>query len=148
MRRRLRVERDVRRARVREVADDAVHGRHHEVHVDGRRDAVLAQGAADHGTDGEVRHVVVVHDVKVHDVRARGQRVDDLLAEAREVGAEDRRRDEEVLVGLDELHAHRRLGRGSAEPRERLGRDERRGGRRGESEEEFLHDLRRGDGIR
>jgi hypothetical protein len=77
MRRRLRVERDVRGARVGEVLDDAVDGRDHEVDVDGRRDAVLAQGRADHGADRQVGHVVVVHDVEVHDVRAgRERRVD------------------------------------------------------------------------
>ena len=71
------MERDVRRARVREVLHDSIHGRDHEVHVDGRRDAVLAQRRADHGADGQVRDVVVVHDVKVHDVRAgRERRVD------------------------------------------------------------------------
>ena len=71
------MERDVRGARVGEVLDDAVDGRDHEVHVDGRRDAVLAQGRADHGADGQVRDVVVVHDVEVDDVRAgRERRVD------------------------------------------------------------------------
>ena len=77
MGRRLRVERDVRGPGVREVLDDAVDGRHHEVHVDGRRDAVLAQGRADHGADGQVGHVVVVHHIKMDDVRAgRERRVD------------------------------------------------------------------------
>ena len=72
------MERDVRGPGVREVLDDAVDGRHHEVHVDGRRDAVLAQGRADHGADRQVGHVMVVHHVEVDDVRAGGQRGVDL----------------------------------------------------------------------
>ena len=51
MRRRLGVERNIRSPRVREVLHDAVDGRDHEMHVDGRRDAVLAQRRADHGAD-------------------------------------------------------------------------------------------------
>ena len=71
------MERDVRGPGISKILDDAVDGRDHEVHVDGRRDAVLAQGRADHGADRQVGHVVVVHDVKVHDVRAgRERRVD------------------------------------------------------------------------
>ena len=42
MRSRLRVERNIRSPGVREVLHDSIHGRDHEVHVDGRRDAVLA----------------------------------------------------------------------------------------------------------
>ena len=45
------MERDVGSPRVREVLHDSIHGRDHEVHVDGRRDAVLAQRRADHGAD-------------------------------------------------------------------------------------------------
>ena len=42
MRRRLRVERNIRSPGVREVLHDSIHGRDHEVHVDGRRDAVFS----------------------------------------------------------------------------------------------------------
>ena len=54
---------------------------------------VTAQRLADHRPDRQVRHVVVVHHVEVDPV---GARVDDrphLVAEAREVGGEDARRD-------------------------------------------------------
>ena len=45
------------------------------MHVDGRRHAVVPQRLADHGADGEVGHVVIVHHVEVHDVRARRQHI-------------------------------------------------------------------------
>ena len=71
------MERDVRGPGISKILDDAVDGRHHEVDINRRRDAVLAQGRADHGADRQVRHVVVVHHIKVDDVRAgRERRVD------------------------------------------------------------------------
>ena len=132
------MERDVRGARVREVLDDAVDGRHHEVHVDGRRDAVLAQGRADHGADGQVGHVVVVHHIKMDDVRAGRERRVDLGAELREVRTQDGGRDQEVLLGHDELHFYGRAGRARPRRGQRLG-DERIRGREGEGDDEGLH---------
>ena len=132
------MERDVRGPGISKVLDDAVDGRHHEVHVDGRRDAVLAQRRADHGADRQVRDVVVVHDVEVDDVRAGGERRVDLGAELREVGAQDGGRDEEVLLGHDELHFYGRAGRARPRRGQRLG-DERIRGREGEGDDEGLH---------
>jgi hypothetical protein len=88
------VEGDVGGAGLGEVRDDAVHRLDHQVHVDGRGDAVLAQGLADQRADGQVGHVVVVHDIEVHDVGAGGQHVVDLLAELGEVGGQDGRGDQ------------------------------------------------------
>ena len=48
-------------------------GLHHQVHVDRRLDAVLAQRLAHQRADGEVRHVVVVHHVEVDEVGAGGE---------------------------------------------------------------------------
>ena len=62
---------------------------HHQMHVDGRGDAVLAQCLADHRADGQVGHVVVVHNVEVDPVGAGGEHGFDFLAEAGEVGRED-----------------------------------------------------------
>mmetsp|Transcript_22054 Transcript_22054/g.39427 ORF Transcript_22054/g.39427 Transcript_22054/m.39427 type:complete len:306 (-) Transcript_22054:9-926(-) len=105
VRRRLRVEGDVRGTRLGEVADDAVHRRDHQVHVNRLLDTVVAEGLAHHRADGEVRHVVVVHDVKVDHIGAALHGVLHLRTQRREVSAEDRRRDEEVLLRLDQLHA-------------------------------------------
>ena len=55
---------------------------------------VRAQRFADHRPDGQVRHVVVVHHVEVDPVGAGGDDGADLLAEAGEIGRQDRRGDQ------------------------------------------------------
>jgi hypothetical protein len=50
-------------------------------------------GLADQRADGQVRHVVVVHDVEVDDIRAGSQYIVDFLAEPGEVGGQDGRGD-------------------------------------------------------
>ena len=131
---RLGVEGDVRRAGIYEVVDGGVYGGHHEVHVDGGRHAVIAQGLAHHRADGEVGHVVVVHDVEMHDVGASLEHVVDLLAKFSEVGRENRGRDEVVLVAPDlEGGAGRAAGRGRGRGAERAGGGE--GGGKGEGGE-------------
>src|SRR5690606_3625304 len=62
------MEGDVRGTGLGEIADQAVDRRDHQVHVDGCRDAVLAQRLADHRADGEIGDVVVVHDVEMYHV--------------------------------------------------------------------------------
>ncbi|KAG1246384.1 hypothetical protein G6F68_014663 [Rhizopus microsporus] len=93
-----------------EIRNDAVHRLDHQVHVDRRGHAVLAQGRADHRADGQVRHVVVVHHVEVDPVGAGGEDVVDFLAEASEVGGQDGRGNEAVGHG----RALQRGERGSA----------------------------------
>ncbi len=85
-----RVKGDVAGARVGEIGNDAVDRLDHQVHIDFRGDAVLAQCLADQRTDGEVRHVVVVHDIEMDDVGARLEDVIHLLAETREVSRQNR----------------------------------------------------------
>jgi len=63
------------------------------MHIDLGFDTVLAQGLADQRSDGQVGHIVVVHDVEVHDVRARGDDIVDFLAQARKIRRQDRRGD-------------------------------------------------------
>jgi hypothetical protein len=50
------------------LANDAVNGGDHQVHIDGGSHAVITEGLADHGANRQVRDVVVVHHVEVHDV--------------------------------------------------------------------------------
>ena len=71
--------------------NDAIDRLDHEMHVDRRRDAVLAQRFADERADREIRDVVIVHDVEVDEVRAGRNDGVDFLAEPREVGRQDRR---------------------------------------------------------
>ena len=90
---RFRMERDPGGAGLREVRNDAIDRLHHQVHVDRRGDAVLAQRLAHQRADGEIRHVVIVHHVEVDQVGAGSEHRLHFLAEAREVGGEDGRSD-------------------------------------------------------
>src|SRR3546814_15787751 len=65
------MEADVGGAGPGDVGDDAVDRPDHQVHVDRRGHAVLAQRLAHQWADGEVGHVVVVHHVEVHTVGDR-----------------------------------------------------------------------------
>jgi len=83
---------DDRRARLGEVGNDAVDGLHHEVHVDGHA-AVWPVSPRTRAGHGEVGDVMVVHHVEVHEVRAPRDDVLHLVAEAREIGGKEARRD-------------------------------------------------------
>ena len=68
---------DVTGASIGKIRNDAIHRLDHQVHVDRRLDAVLAQRLADQRTDRQVGHVVIVHDIKMDDVGAGGEDVVD-----------------------------------------------------------------------
>jgi len=108
---RLRVEGDEVGAGVGEVADDGIDRRHHQVDVNRRLDAVVLERLADHRADGEVGHVVVVHDVKVDNISAGSEDILNLLAELGEVSAKDGRRDAVVRLHLQLRGARGRRGR-------------------------------------
>ena len=86
-------------ARLRELRHEAVHGIDHQVDVDRRGDAVLAQGLADERPDREVRDVVVVHHVEVDPVGAGREHRVDFVTETGEVGRQDGGGDDGVLHG-------------------------------------------------
>ena len=91
------VHRHHRRAGVRERLDVAVRVLDHQVHVERHpRDAL--ERPHDRRADRDVRHEMAVHHVDVNEIGAAALDRRDRVAERREVGGEDRRRD---------LHAHR-----------------------------------------
>ena len=96
-------------------AGERVHRLHHQVHIERRLaavalDAMRLQRLRHHRADGQVRHVVIVHDVEVDPVRAGGQHVPDFLAQAGEVGGQNRWGD--AIHGLTAVtFAFRRVGR-------------------------------------
>ncbi|MNP44371.1 hypothetical protein D3C76_1382330 [compost metagenome] len=51
------------------IRHDAVDRLHHQVHVNRGGHAVVAQCLEDHRADGQVRHVVVIHNVEMNDIR-------------------------------------------------------------------------------
>ena len=81
-----------------ECAGQCVHRLHHQMHIERRLaaaapDAVRFQRLRHHRPDGQVRHVVIVHDVEMDPVGAGGQHLCDLVAQAGEVGGQYRRGD-------------------------------------------------------
>src|SRR3990167_967295 len=88
------VEADVIGSRLGKAGGQGVHGRDHQVHVNrhrhaGRRLGMRLEGTANHGAEGQVGHVMVVHHVEMDPVRARVNDVFDLFPEAGEVGGQD-----------------------------------------------------------
>ncbi len=91
------MERHVAGAGIDEIADQAIHRLDHQVAVDRRGDAVLAQRLAHHRPHRQVGHVMVVHDIEMDDVGPRRQHVLDLLPQTGEVGGENGGCDLEVV---------------------------------------------------
>ena len=61
------------------------------------------------GPDGEIRHVVIVHDVEMDPVGAGGEHRIHFLAQAGEIGGQNRRRDDDRHASL--LHRMPRAAR-------------------------------------
>jgi hypothetical protein len=59
---------DIAGTRFGEIRDYSVHGFDHEVHVDWRRDAMLAQGFANQRTNGQVGDKMIVHDIEMNNI--------------------------------------------------------------------------------
>ena len=97
MRQHFDVDRDHRRAGLGEGVDVAIGIGDHQVDVERHRRDPLER-PDDRRADRDVRHEVAVHDVDVNQVGAAALDGRDRVAEGREVGREDRRRDQ---------HAHR-----------------------------------------
>ena len=96
----LRMKADVGRPGFREIRHQRIDRRDHQMHVDGRFDARLAQRLAHHRTDGEIGHVVIVHHVEVDPVRAGGEHRIDFLAQTREIGGQNRGRNDDRHASL------------------------------------------------
>jgi hypothetical protein len=78
--------------------DDAIDRFHHEMDIDGHG-GVRLDRRADERTDGEIGNVMVVHDVEVQEIGAGGDHRAHLLAEAREIRGQERRRNQELRHG-------------------------------------------------
>ena len=96
---RFRMEADERGTSLGEIGHQTVHRLHHQMHVDRRFDAVLAQGLADQRTNGEIRHVMVVHHIEVHPVRPGSEHGVHIGAKRSEVRGQDGRGDDGRLTG-------------------------------------------------
>ena len=90
--RRLGVKRDDVCAGLGKIGNDGIHRRHHKVHVD-RNVHQRTNRRAHHRTDGQIRHVMVVHHVEMDEVGAGRHHTLHLRAEASEIGRENARCD-------------------------------------------------------
>ena len=86
-----RMKRDIARPCFCKVRNDSVDRLNHQVNIDRCLDAVVTQCIADHRPDCQVGHEMIVHHVKMHDVGARIEHSFDILAQAGEIGGENRR---------------------------------------------------------
>mmetsp|Transcript_10801 Transcript_10801/g.20797 ORF Transcript_10801/g.20797 Transcript_10801/m.20797 type:complete len:284 (-) Transcript_10801:9-860(-) len=102
-----RVEGDVGGTGIDKVADDGVNRRNHQVNIDRGGDTMVTESLAHHRANGQVRDVVVVHDVKVNNVGTGFQHVVDFSTELGKVGRENGGSDKVVLISP---HIQRSLG--------------------------------------
>ncbi|MPN09176.1 hypothetical protein SDC9_156464 [bioreactor metagenome] len=91
MRRCIGVEADVVGTGLGKGGGEIVHGLHHQVHIDGHGlaigcDRMKLQSLTDHGAEGQVRHVMVVHYVKVDPVGASRNDITHFFTQTGEVG--------------------------------------------------------------
>lgn len=93
-----RVEGDVRGTGSNEVLDGSINGGNHEVDIDRGSNSVVTKGLADHGSDGQVGDVVVIHDVKVNNIGTGFEHIVDFLTQPGEIGRKDGRSDQVVLI--------------------------------------------------
>ena len=75
--------------------------RNHQVDINGGGHTVVTEGLADHGSNGQVGDVMVVHDVKVHNVGAGFQNIVDFFTELGKVSGKNGRSNKVVLVTPD-----------------------------------------------
>ena len=93
-----RVKADPAGAGLGKLTNQRINRRTHQVHINGGRDAVVAQGLTNRRAKRQVGHVVIVHDIEMHDVGAGIEHGLNILTQTGEVGGENRRRDQRRLA--------------------------------------------------
>ena len=68
------------------------------MNINGSSHAVVAKGFADHGSNGQVGDIVVVHDVEMNNIGTCFQDIVNFFSQFCEVGRKDRGSNEVVLV--------------------------------------------------
>ena len=62
---------DVARSRIGKHANQRIDGLHHKVYVNRRFYPVISEGFAHHRTNGQVRHIVIVHNIEMNNIGSR-----------------------------------------------------------------------------
>ena len=80
---------DIAGTRLGEIGDDAVNRLDHQVHIDGRGYTVFAQRLAHQRTDGQIRYVVIVHDIEMDNICTGLEDIGHFLTQTGKVGGEN-----------------------------------------------------------
>ena len=72
-----------------EVRDNPIDWFHHQVNINRGGDAIFTQRFQYHRSDGQVRYVVIVHDVEVHDIGTGSQRSRGVLTQAGKISRQN-----------------------------------------------------------
>ena len=62
------------------IRNQTVNRLHHQVNVDWRGDAVVTQRFQHHRADGQVRHIMVIHNIEMNHIRPGSQRAGSIFA--------------------------------------------------------------------
>ncbi len=76
-------------ARFGEIRHDAVNRLHHQMDVNRGGNAVIAQRFQHHRPDGQIGHIVVVHNVEMDHIRAGCQCIRSVFTQAGEIGRQN-----------------------------------------------------------
>jgi hypothetical protein len=90
---------DVRRPCGGEIPHETVYGAHHEMNVNWRSNTMVAQCLANQRPNGQIRHVMIIHDVEMNDVRISGKYGTNLITESREIGRQYGRGNQKITHG-------------------------------------------------
>mmetsp|Transcript_15612 Transcript_15612/g.28219 ORF Transcript_15612/g.28219 Transcript_15612/m.28219 type:complete len:218 (+) Transcript_15612:100-753(+) len=77
---RLRVEGNVRSTSINKITNGGINWRNHEMNIDRGGNTMVSKSLAYHGTNSQVGHIMVVHDIKVNDIGTGFQHVINFFA--------------------------------------------------------------------
>ena len=66
--RRFRMESNDISTRFKEISDHAIYRLNHQMYINGRLNPIIFQGLANTRTKSQVRHIMVIHDIKMDNV--------------------------------------------------------------------------------
>mmetsp|Transcript_4215 Transcript_4215/g.8052 ORF Transcript_4215/g.8052 Transcript_4215/m.8052 type:complete len:284 (-) Transcript_4215:234-1085(-) len=101
------VEGNIGGSSINKIFDDCINWRNHEMDINGCGHSVITKSFAYHGSNGEVGHIVIIHDVKVNDISSCCKNIVNFLSKTSKVGRKDGGGDEIVLISPHHVHGSR-----------------------------------------
>mmetsp|Transcript_21268 Transcript_21268/g.31490 ORF Transcript_21268/g.31490 Transcript_21268/m.31490 type:complete len:286 (-) Transcript_21268:23-880(-) len=127
----LRVEGDVTGTCIDKVSNDSINGGNHEMNINRSSYSVVAKSLAYHGSNGEVRNVVVVHNIEVNNVSSSLKHIVYFFSKPCEISRKDGRSNEVVLISPYHVECGGGASYGGSDPESRCRRYKRSGGKEG-----------------